>query len=1311
MSAPTVNVTVKLYAQDGTPYADTLVRAKLDKNDVYDGFIISEEVTGTTDEDGEVVLALFPNNPVSGLGTTGSVYTVKANPSGGKSWRVTAQIPNTDCNLEDVADTDIEAGESAAQAAQSAAQASAIAAEASEVAAAASAVAAASSASTSTTQAGISTAQAVISTAQAVIATTKADEASDSADTAVASIPHQGATPPVDPIANREWINTTTGKRYAYYNDGTSVQWVEAGSVAFADDPATVAAAVSAKEDAEDAEVSAAADAAAALAARVGAESAAAAAIIGAGVYVDEPTGRAAVANGVAFKVQGSGDIAAYEYRRVDGSSSTLIGTYPSDTAVTQPKWAGHKNGYPDPFFRDEDHLVSTTVLGEVRWWSGFTSWAVAANTYFDGQMLQKTGNVNLSGPMILLSDLGLVEGDTLTVNALFTGAGAVAILYGRFALPNGDWVGIQQQGLSDTGASSITTSSTPQRHSMEVVVPATATHLRLYPATNAGLGTFNIVSLWAFKGAKASGPSWPSLADPDGLKAIVDGHTETIEDHEDRITEIESSSGVTWAGRKNGWLDPFFRETEYLESTTILDATRWWGGFTSWTIDDNSQFDGQMLQKTGSGNLSGPIIRLSDLDAVEGDTITMCMLVKGAGATAISACRCSTDGGTFLGTQANGLSDSGDAFVVTSSTPQRLVAEIVVPATATQLRVYPVTNGGGGTFDIVALWAFKGERENGPDWPSLGDPDALNHKVETNTDDLEALDARLDDVEPLIEYAVQSYGSVTADATSIELNGTSFSSFARDLVFMGHGERYTPAGVSFNAVRIKEIARTAASVNEWRTLNVVVRTGASSHLAAAPVVAVGSATVVSSSDTLTDVDILLLDPDTGEVITLTDSDFSGGEYFIGVYALDSVGDPAGCGEFWGTFANTVGQSYYHTSVANAPLTGAWSTNTGNPRQGVQHLLLTNPVQGTSYEPSAQLVSDIAEQTAAPEPEVVVPPYIFGVQSRECNVYTDNLFLADANEYLPNFAASYGAQQNERWTWTPAAALASGTLVFTAHDKCSGDELATGTAQLRAAASSAGSGLTKNVIVIGDSLINAGTITQTMLDIVTLGDVMALNLIGTRGTGANKHEGRGGWTVNAYTTNYSDVPSGSNPFWISGAVNFPQYLVNNALTTPDWVFIALGINDCFGLTTDASVESLTETAFASLDTLIASIKDAGAGVKVALVLPSPPSYYQDSFGANYETGQTRWRFKRNIVIWARELIATYSGLEASRIYLVPSNTALDTVNNMSVAAATAVNSRNTATVIRQSNGVHPGTDGYEQIGDAWWAFLKYYATA
>jgi lysophospholipase L1-like esterase len=250
--------------------------------------------------------------------------------------------------------------------------------------------------------------------------------------------------------------------------------------------------------------------------------------------------------------------------------------------------------------------------------------------------------------------------------------------------------------------------------------------------------------------------------------------------------------------------------------------------------------------------------------------------------------------------------------------------------------------------------------------------------------------------------------------------------------------------------------------------------------------------------------------------------------------------------------------------------------------------------------------------------------------------------------------------------------------------------------------------LNKKVCLIGDSLTNNGTITQTLLDIAGT-DVMGVTLIGTRGSGSNKHEGRGGWTVAAYTSNYSDA-TGANPFWKSGAVNFAQYLTDNSLATPDWVFIQLGTNDVFAQSSDASCSVTSDTILNNLDTLINSIKAADAAVKVGLMIPPPPAASQDAFGANYSSGQVRWRFKRNILIFARQMIAKYAGQEASRVYLVPSNTAVDTVNNFTRAAAAPVNSRNSSvTIARQSDSVHPASTGYQQIGDALWAFLKYYA--
>lgn len=74
------------------------------------------------------------------------------------------------------------------------------------------------------------------------------------------------------------------------------------------------------------------------LANKAAAQLSADAALIQSGVYTTEALGRAAVTDGQAFKVQGTGDVAAYEFRRTNSSTSVLIATYPSSDLVNKIK-------------------------------------------------------------------------------------------------------------------------------------------------------------------------------------------------------------------------------------------------------------------------------------------------------------------------------------------------------------------------------------------------------------------------------------------------------------------------------------------------------------------------------------------------------------------------------------------------------------------------------------------------------------------------------------------------------------------------------------------------------------------------------------------------------------------------------------------------------------------------------------------------------------------------------------------------------------------------------------------------------------
>lgn len=180
---PTVSVTCESFDQNGNPIAGARFEAKLDRTEVYDGFVVPEKVTAFADANGVCVLELWPN----ALGANASSYQIKAwNPDTGKRFLdTTAVVPNSDCRLEqiivaepypavDAAQQALIAAQGAlapvtaqaqaaaasalvaqdaedgALAAETAAQASAAAAQASEQAAATSEASASSSASTAT---------------------------------------------------------------------------------------------------------------------------------------------------------------------------------------------------------------------------------------------------------------------------------------------------------------------------------------------------------------------------------------------------------------------------------------------------------------------------------------------------------------------------------------------------------------------------------------------------------------------------------------------------------------------------------------------------------------------------------------------------------------------------------------------------------------------------------------------------------------------------------------------------------------------------------------------------------------------------------------------------------------------------------------------------------------------------------------------------------------------------------------------------------------------------------------------------------
>ena len=233
MSLPTCAVLCSVFDDAGNPVAGATITAKLNQFEVYGGYVVPMDVSGTTDSTGTCTLNLWPN----ALGSTESMYAVKIVSPNGKTLRTSAVVPHTtSANLHQIAElpaydgktdgqlilTDaVTAGATAVSAATAAsgsataAAGSATAALASQTAAAASqasaavysanasgfataasasagaagtsATAAAGSAATATTKASESAASAVTSAASAATSTTKAAESAASATASAGS--------------------------------------------------------------------------------------------------------------------------------------------------------------------------------------------------------------------------------------------------------------------------------------------------------------------------------------------------------------------------------------------------------------------------------------------------------------------------------------------------------------------------------------------------------------------------------------------------------------------------------------------------------------------------------------------------------------------------------------------------------------------------------------------------------------------------------------------------------------------------------------------------------------------------------------------------------------------------------------------------------------------------------------------------------------------------------------------------------------------------------------------------------------------
>ena len=361
-----------------------------------------------------------------------------------------------------------------------------------------------------------------------------------------------------------------------------------------------------------------------------------------------------------------------------------------------------------------------------------------------------------------------------------------------------------------------------------------------------------------------------------------------------------------------------------------------------------------------------------------------------------------------------------------------------------------------------------------------------------------------------------------------------------------------------------------------------------------------------------------------------------------------------------------------------------------------------------------------AEEVPGPV-NLFLPDTLYAVPGIETNVYFDNVVLVpDPEDFVFDVTCEKGRQQNERWTFTPADEdVGSHTFTLEVRDAAN-QVIASDTANIVVSPRNALEGQPLSALLIGDSLTHASVYSARLLELCSMPANPALTLIGSHTPDAqnplNRHEGYGGWTAQRFATHYTGVAREGesklrgSPFLYPNeagtpVLDFGRYCREiGGGEFPDAVTIFLGCNDTFSAT-DETIAARLEDMFTYLNQLIAAIRSASPETRIGLLPPVPPSASQDAFGASYANGQTRWQYKRNQQAVVRAMHERYGKGQDPAISIVPAFTNLDCVHNYPVVAA-PWNAQASVNTERQSDGVHPSPEGYRQIGDAIYCWIK-----
>lgn len=370
----------------------------------------------------------------------------------------------------------------------------------------------------------------------------------------------------------------------------------------------------------------------------------------------------------------------------------------------------------------------------------------------------------------------------------------------------------------------------------------------------------------------------------------------------------------------------------------------------------------------------------------------------------------------------------------------------------------------------------------------------------------------------------------------------------------------------------------------------------------------------------------------------------------------------------------------------------------------------------------------VSVKAALEDVKLVLPEKIYAVPGVETNIYFDNIVrVINPDNYVFEARSKKGRWDEKRWSFTPDDKDV-GSFKLTINVIGNQGLLASKDVTVVVSPRNAGKDKKLSILLVGDSLTAGSRYAIRIMDLFKQTGNSNVKLVGSHAGGGRKsllggivHEGYGGWTWRSFNTRWLkddeiskltkpiDIIYARSPFLAmkDGKLSHDiqgYFDSRNGGKAPDIITFLLGVNDVFSAS-DARIEKVINHIFKNMDTLLAEMRKAAPDAIIGVGLPTAGAATQDAFGKNYGSRHSRWQYKKNQHRLVERMLQKFAKSNPYNVQIVPIYLNLDCENNFPIANV-PINAGNKRTVNRLNNGVHPSVDGYDQIGDTFFCWMK-----